>query len=364
MKRTVLRKKKGDAVTFLKTANTITILVIILATATARMGETLLFRRVIFTFHMPIFFLLCGLELITHKEEGKKGWCDFLRRMALSFVFPYFLWSLIYSNFSYKNLIWLLYGSYESLIRAGTLPILWFFPCMFMARIISEGVIVFTLSFASIKRFTLPLFTVLLFIVGIFLPKIGNLSYPWCINIAFTAAGFMLVGYSIKPLIEKVAKNLLSTVLIFIFSATVFIAGSVLRAESLEMVLLRSGDYGNIIWFFVNSFSGCLLVLSISSLISRNWEKNEPVISEQNEEGINRVTMGILVIHMPLLQQVILPLLGLIPFAIPKILIFPIGMIMTKFISGYLIKVIARYVPQLFGIFPNEQMATINLEDI
>ena len=115
---------------------------------------------------------------------------------------------------------------------------------------------------------------------------------------------------------------------------------------------------------FVNSFSGCLLVLSISSLISRNWEKNEPVISEQNEEGINRVTMGILVIHMPLLQQVILPLLGLIPFAIPKILIFPIGMILTKFISGYLIKVIARYVPQLFGIFPNEQMATINLEDI
>ena len=344
MKRTVLRKKKGDVVTFLKTANTITILVIILATATARMGETLLFRRVIFTFHMPIFFLLCGLELITHKEEGKKGWCDFLRRMALSFVFPYFLWSLIYSNFSYKNLIWLLYGSYESLIRAGTLPILWFFPCMFMARIISERVIVFTLSFASMKRFTLPLFTVLLFIVGIFLPK--------------------LVGYSIKPLIEKVAKNLLSTVLIFIFSATVFIVGSVLRAESLEMVLLRSGDYGNIIWFFVNSFSGCLLVLSISSLISRNWEKNEPVISEQNEEGINRVTMGILVIHMPLLQQVILPLLGLLPFAIPKILIFPIGMIMTKFISGYLIKVIARYVPQLFGIFPNEQMATINLEDI
>ena len=360
----MLKKKKRGAVTFLKTANTITISIIILATATARMGETSLFRRVLFTFHMPIFFLLCGLALVTHKGKGQNGWCDFLRRMALSFIFPYFLWSLIYSNFSYRNLIWLLYGSYEELIRDGTLPILWFFPCMFMARIISERVIVFTLSFASIKRFTLPLFTALLFIVGIFLPKIGNLSYPWCINIAFTAAGFMLVGYSIKPLIEKVANNLLSTVLIFIFSATVFIAGSVLRAESLEMVLLRSGDYGNIIWFFVNSFSGCLLVLSISSLISRNWEKNEPVISEQNEEGINRVTMGILVIHMPLLQQVILPLLGLIPFAIPKILIFPIGMILTKFISGYLIKVIARYVPQLFGIFPNEQMATINLEDI
>jgi len=101
-----------------------------------------------------------------------------------------------------------------------------------------------------------------------------------------------------------------------------------------------------------------------SSLISRNWKKHGPVINEQNEEGINRVTMGILVIHMPLLQQVVLPLLGLIPFTIPKMLIFLVGMVVTKFISGYLIKVLARYVPQLFGIFPDRQKTMINAEDI
>ena len=360
----MLKKKKTGAVTFLKTANTITISIIILATATARMGETSLFRRVLFTFHMPIFFLLCGLALVTHKGKGENGWCDFLRKMALSFIFPYFLWSLIYSNFSYRNLIWLLYGSYEALIRAGTLPILWFFPCMFAARIILEGVISLASGFDSVKRFALPLLAVFLFLVGILLPKLGNLSYPWCINIAFTVAGFMLLGYSMKPLIEKIAKNPVCTVLIFVLSATVFTAGSVLRADRLEMVLLRSGDYGDIVWFFVNSLSGCLLILSISSLISRNWKKHGPVINEQNEEGINRVTMGILVIHMPLLQQVVLPLLGLIPFAIPKMLIFLVGMAVTKFISGYLIKVIARYVPQLFGIFPDRQKTMINAEDI
>ena len=67
----MLKKKKRGAVTFLKTANTITISIIILATATARMGETSLFRRVLFTFHMPIFFLLCGLALVTHKGKGQ-----------------------------------------------------------------------------------------------------------------------------------------------------------------------------------------------------------------------------------------------------------------------------------------------------
>ena len=142
---------------------------------------------------------------------------------------------------------------------------------MFAARIILEGVISLSSSFDSVKRFALPLLAVFLFLVGILLPKLGNLSYPWCINIAFTVAGFMLLGYSMKPLIEKVAKNPVCTVLIFVLSATVFMAGSVLRAERLEMVLLRSGDYGDIVWFFVNSLSGCLLILSISSLISRNW---------------------------------------------------------------------------------------------
>lgn len=118
---------------------------------------------------------------------------------------------------------------------------------------------------------------------------------------------------------------------------------------------MRSGDYGNLLWFFLNALSGCLMVLCLSALLSRSWKKDGSVIDEQEETGLNRVTMGIFVIHMPLLQQVILPLMRLLPFPIPQGVLFLAGLVLTRIISGWIIKVSVRYVPQLFGIFPSEQ---------
>lgn len=134
----MLKNKKRKTATFLKMANAITVLIIILATVTAQIGETIFFRRVLFSFHMPMFFLLSGISPMKHRDEAKAGWYDFIRRMALFFVIPYILWALIYSNFSYRNLLWVLYGSWNALDRAQTLSILWFLPCLFVARILVE----------------------------------------------------------------------------------------------------------------------------------------------------------------------------------------------------------------------------------
>jgi len=351
----MLIKKKRGAVTFLKMANTITVLVIILAAVTGQFAETGLFRRVLFTFHMPMFFLLCGISPIKHKGEGKAGWLNFVRQMALFFVIPYILWALIYSNFSYRHLIWVLYGSWNALDKAQTLSILWFLPCMFVARVLVEGVLSFIPKLPFGKRSGALIFGGLSLAIGVLLPKVGSLGYPWCLDIAFAATGFMLLGYSIRDVIERVAKKPLIVLGMFAVSAAGFLAGTVFRGEKLEMVLMRSGDYGNLLWFFLNALSGCLMVLCLSALLSRSWKKDGSVIDEQEETGLNRVTMGIFVIHMPLLQQVILPLMRLLPFPIPQGVLFLAGLVLTRIISGWIIKVSVRYVPQLFGIFPSEQ---------
>jgi fucose 4-O-acetylase-like acetyltransferase len=137
----MLKRKKREAPTFLKTANTLTVLVIILATVTVQFGESKVFHRMLFSFHMPMFVLLCGISPMKHKDEGKRGWLIFVRQMALFFVIPYILRALIYSNFSYRNLIWVLYGLWNALDKAQTLTILWFLPCMFVARILVEGIL-------------------------------------------------------------------------------------------------------------------------------------------------------------------------------------------------------------------------------
>lgn len=223
---------------------------------------------------------------------------------------------------------------------------------MFVARILVEGVLFIVPKMPVNKRIGILLFTVLSLVIGVILPKTGGLSYPWCADAAFSAAGFMLLGYLIREWLEIIAKKPSFTIGMFIASLALFLAGTVARGENLEMVFMRSRDYGNLFWFFLNALSGCLVVLSISALISHNWTKNTPVISELDEAGINRVTMGIFVIQMPLLQQVILPLIGLLPFVMPQAVMFLIAMVLTKQIAGLIIRVFARNVPQLFGIYP------------
>ncbi len=85
-------------------------------------------------------------------------------------------------------------------------------------------------------------------------------------------------------------------------------------------------------------------------------EKEGPVTGEQNEAGMNREIMSISVIHMPLLQQVILSLLRLLPFALPAGVLFLAGLVLTRTISGWMIKVSVRYMPQLTGIYPSSRV--------
>lgn len=345
------RKNKKEPRTLLKVANTITVLIIILATATARLGDTAMFRRVLFAFHMPLFFTLSGMIMEMHKGEGREGWIAFLRHIFRTLAIPYFIWALIYSTFSYQNLGWILYGSYQALDLAHTLNFLWFLSCMFIARIISEYVLCFLNGIKASRVAGAVLAAVVLFAAGLVLPKIEAYGYPWCFNSALVASGFLILGYSLRELVEVWAKKPAFVVITLVVSAGVFALGTVFRGDALEMVLMRSGDFGNPLWFFLNALAGSVFVISLSALIIRSWKAQGPVITERDETGVNRVTLGTFVIHMPLLQQVVLPLLALIPVALPNAVIFIVGMVVTKVLSGFIIKVFVRYIPQVFGIY-------------
>ena len=344
-------KKKKEPATLLHVANVITVLVIILATATARMGETAMFRRVLFAFHMPLFFILSGMILEQHKGEGNKGWIEFLRQIFRTLAIPYFIWALIYSTFSYQNLGWIFYGSYQALDLAQTLNFLWFLSCTFIARIISEYVLCFLDGIKAPRVAGGVVAAVVLFAAGLILPKIENIGYPWCFNTALVASGFLILGYSLRELVEVWAKKVVLVLVTLLVSAGVFVFGTVMRGDALEMVLMRSGDFGNPLWFFVNALAGSVFVISLSALLTRSWKKEGSVITERDETGVNRVTLGTFVIHMPLLQQVVLPLMALIPVALPNAVIFIVGMVVTKVLSGFIIKVFVRYIPQVFGIY-------------
>lgn len=114
-------------------AKAITIFCVILGHTTGNL-DTPLFRRVLYSFHMPLFFLLAGLSVKPRALRGGRAWAAFVYKNLLALMVPYLIWGLVYAPFSYNNLLELFYGSWEALTRMDTLTSLWYLPCFFVSR--------------------------------------------------------------------------------------------------------------------------------------------------------------------------------------------------------------------------------------
>lgn len=111
-----IKKKRIELIDI---AKAITIFLVIAGHTTGNL-ETPLYRRVLYSFHMPLFFFLAGLSIKAKKVEGKQ-WLTFLKKNILALLVPYFIWALIYGQFSFENITKILYGSWEMLGETGTL---------------------------------------------------------------------------------------------------------------------------------------------------------------------------------------------------------------------------------------------------
>ncbi len=346
-------KKDKQPATFIGLSNRLIMIIVIFATALESMGGATLFIKCLYSFFMPLMFLNAGIIIHRNVVSGSDSWREFIRGLFRTFIITYFLWALIYSIFSYKNLLWIVYGSKEALIYAGTLDILWFLPCMFIARLLNEIVfhIVDALPLDN-KKIGCGVFIIIFFAIGVLLPKLPVYGYPWCLNAGFIASGFMLLGYLLRDAFEIVAKKPIIVIAGLIVSIAVFLFGTVFRADSLVLMHMETSDFGNILWFFINALSGSMMLLFAAMLLTRCWKRDGAVIRPEDETGYNKTILGTFVIHRPLLQQVVTPLLMLmLPIQLPKFVLVLTGFIITKIISGWIIKMLAKTIPQLFGIY-------------
>ena len=104
----------------------------------------------IYSFHMPLFFIISGLTLSEKKLSLK-----LVEKKVRGLLVPYIVWGLVYSSLTSGNLVKLCYGSYPSISSAGSLTSLWFLPTMFIAYFISQILIKIR------KSSLLPLFSLM-----------------------------------------------------------------------------------------------------------------------------------------------------------------------------------------------------------
>ena len=225
----------------------------------------------IYSFHMPLFFLLTGL---TFKIcETKK----FFKKRIVSLILPYVLLSIL---FVVKDLAasLLLHDRTLQSVAKECLGIfcamgqseysvkpLWFLPCIFICE---------TLLFALIKLLKnkkplILLVSAALCILSFLLSEHFSLQCPWFIDVAAFSILFMAVGYVFKDKINafatgsNIAKNSVFGVVALLGC---IIVSHYNYAITNQIVMFAFSEYANLFLTIAAAFLGIIAVLAFANL--------------------------------------------------------------------------------------------------
>lgn len=255
--------------------------------------------KFLYSFHISLFFIISGYTFKIPKDYG-----FFIKNKFLRIMVPYFLWSILFlipyiifgqtlglksaSSSSFNILIQLkniIYGNGNNFALKQNSS-LWFFPALFTMEIIFAFIL--RLLDKNKKNIVDILFGLFLFIIGYISTLLLNKVYlPWGINTTLQFGIFFYFGYLIKKMSilkikEKINLNIIFVCLILGLMACFF---------NNENVSAIDYKYGNYELAILSGLFLSLVVILCSILI------NESKILEY----IGKNTMGILILHKPIL---------------------------------------------------------------
>jgi len=238
-------------------AKGIGIILVIVAHVLSGYGSTL-----IFTFHMPLFFLISGM-VFRPKPAGVYAW-----EKSLHLLLPYAVFLLFFiliapspqlitlldrADYSHPYLV-ALFGGQHLVTYTMTF---WFVTCLFLTQQI------FNWLANHLSR------TPLLFLVGIgYILSLLDAAYlhipwPWGINICLASLPFFAIGYYTRPLFHN-GRGIITTLVVFLACAW-----AVSRYGYAVAYNMKYTHYGFPFISIVFALAGSKLVLELSSRLSR-----------------------------------------------------------------------------------------------
>ena len=208
-----MKKQSGLRFPWIDMARGIAMLIIIIGHCD---GIPQILRHAIFSFHIPLFFVLSGY---VYKKKDKS-----IKKDLRQLIVPYIITVCVVIVFNVwgarridldiiKNTVKVaLYGYGSANGDIGIIGAIWFLPTMFIAR----RLINFTFSLELRETYRL-LAILLLMILGV---KIGTVVWvPLNVDIAMVASGFMYIGYLLRNRNISLKKDTVAGCLFIWFAA-------------------------------------------------------------------------------------------------------------------------------------------------
>ena len=285
----------------------------------------------IYSFHMPLFFIISGF-LLEHNKTYNRKFKDILISKLKSLVIPFYIYSIIntfvllcLNNFSKEILI-------ENSIRIITFQGkggIWFLPCLFFAELLY-----ISLRKNINNKFIINIIIGILFVISICL----NTDKLALIIIArvFIALGFLCMGNLIVSDIEKYNINYVLMIFIFVIS----VLGSIFNG-GVDLFSLILGRYK--VLYVILSILGSVLIISIC----RKVESVE--LNKLKYFGVN--SLIIMITHKSIIN-IIAHFVGIHNDYIYGTIIF----ITIMLIEIPVIHIINKYLPFTIGKFKKKQI--------
>lgn len=343
-----LNKKRIEFIDIIKG---LAIILVVIGHTSPDKTEILPYKSLIYAFHMPLFFIISGMFVATNRENySLQTLKDFLHKNFIALIVPFLIWGTIYMNFSYTNILYLCFGSWINFVHIHTLSSLWFIVVLFVARIYLEMFFMLINKLKIKIEYAVLVAIPIFFMLGFCLPHHNDISTQngnfLSYDIAFVAAGFMLIGSLIKPYIKKLTeiKNLyLIPLTIFLF--ILFAIGFSLTNYTHEFALMANATYTNLHTFLLNALTGSFSLILTGILIYKIPIKKRIL----NFLGEN--TLGIFLVH----RHIVVAFLTYLQTntILNRFCINTIITIVSLIISSLLVILINRYAPIMFGKLNN-----------
>ena len=244
----------------------------------------------IYTFHMPLFFLLSGLMVTKRLEKGQGV---FLRGLLPSIVWPYFLWSFIQFTIIYAlgTLVNRPAESYWPVILSlpwNTVSQFWFLYALFWMHILSV-VLISRLGREGFVLFALALKALALILI---LPVPLKLV---CSHLFFYAVGVWLTTAGLEALVIKRGPWLKSLVAPLVAVATIAATLSAVPRFGADIALFTAGspEIANLAWRFPAMAAAIFAVVAIMGFASLPRVADSRILL-----WLGRMTMPIFVLHV------------------------------------------------------------------
>ncbi|MSS14436.1 acyltransferase family protein [Porcincola intestinalis] len=253
------------------------------------LGYGTLGRNVIFSFHMPLFFILSGYTF--HLSTNWESFAKRVKKDAVRLILPVlyvsfisiglqFLFSTDHSRNNFFTIFCgmgraLFWASGVSVYDSPALGMMWFLISLFSARTIFN---LLNIIFPSDGYKVIP---ILVGILGIFLGVKGK-YLPFNFDVSLMATIFIVIGWELKNFLGT-KNNASFQVLTIGFWLSCLRSGLYIE--------MASRSYPGILISVIEALSGTLILFWLSQRISFSW------IATHALAPLGRITMTVLCVH-------------------------------------------------------------------